>query len=155
MSFTLIYCIWFSLITIEIFRNWCIIYMKNRRPRYWWSSIIRIAIAFTFWIMVGALSNGKTLTHYQWWGMPLMMVFTCWFTFDYGLYQFRNLMYKVSLKEYTPIVFWYLNPKGSWLDQLQCKHPHAYPWFWFKLLLGAASITIFHYGLDAIWVPKW
>ncbi len=154
MSFSLIYCIWFSLIFIEIFRNWCIINLKNRRPRYWWSSIIRITIAFIFWVIVGAISNGHTITHSQWYGMLAMMLLTCWFTFDYGLNQFRNMMYKIMLNGYTPIVYWYLNPKGSWLDQFQAKHPHAYPWFWVKLLLTAMGISIFHYGIDAIWIVK-
>lgn len=145
MNWTLL--TWIVLIWVEIFRNWCIIEVGNKRPTYWWSNIIRITVGFMFWIVSPMLAR---MDYYQWWGMIPMMLFTFWFVFDYGLNLVRNLVYRIEDDHREPLPFYYLNPKGSWLDRLQYKYPHPYPWFWFKLILMVGGLMLFYYGIDFI-----
>lgn len=151
MTITWIYITWFVLIFIEIWRNWYIIQVNKKRPVYWYSQLLRYVIGFLYWVGVGAISNGHTIAHEQWWGLSIMMLFTFWFFFDYGLNQFRNLMNRIRKAGVPTIQFDYLNPKGSWLDQMQYKFPGTFPWFCFKALLALTGITLFHYGIDIIW----
>lgn len=130
--------IWFLLILAEIVRNWDIIEEKDKRPIYFESSVLRLAVGFVFWMGSPFIWHG--MTYWQWWGMIPMMLFSFWFLFDYGLNIARGKK-----------PFWYLNPEGSFLDRLQCKYPNAYPWFWWKLFLMTGGFSLFHYGLDAIW----
>lgn len=125
------------LIFVEIFRNWCIIDAGKSRPTYWWSQVIRIVISFVFWLCAAWFSD---ITWYQWWALAPVMLFSFWWGFDYGLIQFRNFMSRILN---APInLDWYrLNPKGSWIDQFQCKHLSLPAWFFIKLTLMIISIT--------------
>ena len=115
--------------------------------------MIRIIISGFYWMIVGKVAP---ITQMQWYAMPIMMLFTFWFTFDYGFNQFRNMMYHFILKPgYTPISYCYLNPEGSWIDKFQCKYMDLFVWFVFKLFLMSGSIAWFQYGLDAAWIAKW
>lgn len=146
-----IFIAWIIIIGVEIFRNWCIVEVDGKRPTYWWSNTIRISVGFIFWTIVPLVIK---IGYWNWLVMPLMMVLTFWWMFDYGLTLSRNWSRKL-MKTGDPIVFYYLNPKGSWLDQLQCKYPHPYPWFWFKLFLMGAGILLYFNGLDFVWeVPQ-
>lgn len=147
-----IYTIWLLLIAFEILRNWSIMEVANKRPTYWYSNLLRVTAGAIFWLLTGLF---HVLSFWQWMGMLPMMVLTFWFIFDYGLVCFRNFMNKVLETKRDPIVFYYLNPNGSLIDRLQCKYPHPFPWFWWKLLLMITGIYIFHSGLDTIWVIKY
>lgn len=137
-----------ALVAVEIFRNWCIIFKRKRRPTYWWSTTIRVAIAFAFWI---AAPNLVPMNRYHWWGMLFMMIFTGWWVFDYGLTLARRILPGAEFNK----PFYYLNPNGSFLDQLQCKYPNTIFWFWVKLVLMIASLQVFFGGIDIIWAPAW
>ncbi len=128
------------IIFIEIFRNWCIIDAGNSRPTYWWSNVLRVAASFLFWICTGWFSD---ITGEQWWALVPVMLFMFWWVFDYGLIQFRNFMGRILNAD--PQLEWYrLNPKGSILDQFQCKHFSLPAWFVIKLVLMVASITLLY-----------
>lgn len=133
-----IYIIWSILIALEIWRNWYLIERLKRRPTYWMSTVGRILVGFIFWFASPFIHPG--LSWWQWWGEIAMMVFTFGYFFDYGLNIARGI---------RPV--WYLNPKGSILDQLQCKYPNSFAWFWWKLFLMMTGISMMEYGLDAIW----
>lgn len=132
--------IWLFIIAVEIFRNWCIIEVGKRRPTYWWSNVIRVAVGFLFWVLAKAFIN---ISAAQWWAMIPMMLLTFWWCFDYGLNQFRNMMNRLQRSGVPPIFFAYLNPKGSWLDQYQYHNwPGIVPWFYIKASLMLVSILI-------------
>lgn len=131
-----IYITWLLLICVEIFRNWSIIIVKNRRPTYWWSNVIRIVVGFIFWVAVGPLTRPAPDKYNA---IPIMMLFSFWFVFDYGL----NLARRKS-----PV--YYLNPKGSWIDRMQCKYPDALPWFIWKFFLMVAAISLCEMGFNRI-----
>lgn len=147
-SLTSILLLWIALIVAEIVRNWYIIDEKNSRPVYSASTMLRIVVGFIFWLTTPVVFE---ISYYQWWGMVFMMLFTFWFIFDYGLNQFRNI---VTFKFYY-LPFFYLNRKGSWLDQMQCNYPHPFPWFCFKVILMVGGIALFYYGIDFIWTVKY
>lgn len=146
-----IYLIWFLLIGVEIFRNWSIIAVRRRRPTYWWSTVLRIVAGFIFWWLVKLVARPDTGHLYA---LPIMMVFTFWWVFDYGLNMVRMFLPLPSKETYWKPIwdkpFYYLNPDGSWLDKFQCKHPHPYAWFWFKLFLAMGSVSLFEKGLQAL-----
>lgn len=131
-----IYITWFAIIVLEILRNWAIIVVKHRRPKYWWSNVIRIMVGFIFWVITGVVAKPSPAHYYA---LPIMMALTFWWTFDYGL----NLVRKVK-------PYYYLNPQGSWLDQWQCNHPNTYAWFWFKLFLAFGGVALVELGLEAV-----
>lgn len=131
-----IYIAWFLVICVEIFRNWSLIEVKKRRPTYWWSTIIRIVAGSFFWMIIRVVADVPPDRYYA---IPIMMFFTSWFVFDYGL----NLARKRH-----PL--YYLNPNGSWLDRMQCKYPDAQPWFFWKLVLAMGSVSLCEYGLNAV-----
>ena len=145
-----ILAIWFALIGVEIFRNWSIIEVGKKRPTYWWSNLIRIVVGFIFWLLCPVVFE---IGYYQWLGMIPMMLLTFWWCFDYGLTQFRNLVHRILKDGHELIAFYYLNPKGSWLDRMQCRYPHPYPWFWWKLFLMVGGLLLYYYGLNAAWLP--
>lgn len=122
----------------EIRRNYVIIEIDKQRPVYWRSAVLRIFVGFIFWIASPFM--WPAMTWWQWWGMIPMMALSFWFIFDYGLNLARNV---------KPL--YYINPKGSFLDRFQHKHPNSYVWFWWKFILMLWGLIIFHYGLDAIW----
>lgn len=144
---TAITLIWVVLIALEIARNWYIIQWRQRRPTYWKSTVGRIIIGGTFWIVTPCI--WPQMTRWQWYGLIPMMGTSFWYLFDYGLNLARRLFPGKTGYRIRPI--WYLNPNGSLLDQLQCKYPHAYAWFWWKLFLMTGGFSLFHYGLNAIW----
>jgi len=148
----MISALWIFIICVEIFRNWCIIEVSNKRPTYWWSNVIRIAIGFIFWVVVKLFSD---INHWQWWGMIPMMLFSFWWIFDYGLSAFRNLMNRIMNKAIAKIPFCYLNPNGSFLDQFQCKYPGELPWFWFKFVFMIAGFIVFKQGINSVWESQW
>ncbi|HEY3403892.1 MAG TPA: hypothetical protein VGK59_10925 [Ohtaekwangia sp.] len=131
---------YFLIIGIEIFRNWCIIDVGQRRPTYWWSNVIRVFVSFVFWVCVKPFSD---ITYLQWWLLIPVMLLMFWWVFDYGLIQFRNFMGRLQKRD--PSLIWYrLNPKGSILDRLQCKALSLPAWFFIKLALMIASITLLY-----------
>lgn len=138
-----IFLIWFVLILLEILRNRHIIELDHERPVYWLRTAIRIVIAFVFWVISPFIYT--KMTYWQWWGMVPMMVLTFWWFFDYGLILARNILDKKKLP------FYYLNPRGSFLDRLQNKYPAPYPWFWWKFFLMTAGVDLFIQGLDVVW----
>lgn len=126
------------LYSFEILRNYHIIEVNMSRPVYWKSTVLRLFVGFTVW--VSAPFIWRDMTYWQWWGMIPMMLTSFWWIFDYGLNFVRRIR-----------PFYYLNPKGSFLDRFQCNYPNTYVWFWFKLFLMFAGWLVFYYGMDAIW----
>jgi hypothetical protein len=137
-----------ALVVVEIFRNWCIIFKRKRRPTYWWSTVIRVSIAFIFWIVA---PNIVGMNGYQWWGMLIMMFFAGWWVFDYGLNLVRRFLPGAQFIK----PFFYLNPTGSFLDRLQCRYPNDLFWFWGKFVLMVASLQLYFGGVDIVWNPGW
>lgn len=130
--------LWVALIIAEIGRHQYMIEDDHNRPTYWKVTIERIFVGFIFWVC--SPFTWKEMTYWQWWGMLPMMGTSFWFIFDYGL----NLARKKK-------PFYYLNPKGSFLDKFQCEYPAPYFWFWVKLIFMYGGWIMFNYGLDAIW----
>ena len=132
---------WMLIIVLEIIRNYHIIDIKKRRPVYWQSNVLRIAVGFGFWVVAPIVAK---IPYWSWWGMIPMMLFTFWFVFDYGL----NLARKKR-------PFFYLNPKGSWLDRFQYNSTGTFSWFFWKLILMAGGLWLFFKGLDVAWRVQW
>ena len=139
--------LWFISILIEIARNCVIIADKKRRPKYWWSNIIRCAYAAVFWYVSVLLAD---LNVYHQWGLIVMMFFTAWWTFDYGLNFVRNYWPGSEFNK----SFDYINHKGSWLDQLQCRFNLRFL-FWMKLLFMFIGVQLYWLGVQVIWTGSW
>lgn len=138
---TAIVLIWLGLVLLEAFRNSKIIVKKRVSPKHKGAFWLRVVVGIVFWI--GTPVVYSDLWWDSWWMMAPMMALTFWWLFDSSLNLLRGRK-----------IWWLGDPddpeEDSWIDNFQLKTFGAWPWFWFKLFLAGASITVFYKGFDIL-----
>ena len=116
-----------GLCLLEIWWDWRLIEKKQRSPNYKGSNLLRVVIGTVVWCLWSLVPS---VSQVQWWFSPVMMFFTFWFMFDYGLNRARK----------KPLM--YLGWRA--LDLWQREHGGLTFWFWMKLSLMAVSIGVYY-----------
>jgi len=130
----MIYLIWFTLIALEVWRNWYKIEKKKIRINHKGATLLRIIVGFAFWAFI-PLALPIPVDRYL--ALPVMMSLTFWFLFDLGLNIARGRSY------------FYLG-EDSWLDKKMKSSLGAWPWFWFKLCFAIGGVLTFEYGFKGV-----